>query len=173
MIFIEAIFANMPYKSVPGYKRVDGKVVPIINECDNDKELHAALEKCLVEFAKDVYSQNLQDEDRMSNDLFNFAMDYFSEFTEDPMLVNNIAHLVDSVEQYGVHSEFAPKITISRVFKRLFLGKYFRTKSIRMSIARSAKIYDKGYWWYKKKLKNGKLKRFIKRVFNKLKRISS
>ena len=173
MIFIEAIFANMPYKSVPGYKRVDGKVVPIINECDNDKELHAALEKCLVEFAKDVYSQKLQDEDRMSNDLFNFAMDYFSEFTEDPMLVNNIAHLVDSVEQYGVHSEFAPKITISRVFKRLFLGKYFRTKSIRMSIARSAKIYDKGYWWYKKKLKNGKLKRFIKRVFNKLKRISS
>ena len=115
----------------------------------------------------------MQDYDRLSNELFYFAMDYFSEFTEEPMLVNNIAHLVDSVEQYGVHSEFAPKITISRVFKRLFLGKYFRTKSIRMSIARSAKIYDKGYWWYKKKLKNGKLKRFIKRVFNKLKRISS
>ena len=51
-LFIEAIFANMPYKSIESYKLVNGKYEPVINNISYDKELFNAMEKYLLEFTR-------------------------------------------------------------------------------------------------------------------------
>lgn len=153
LIFIEALFANLNYRSVPGYKEENGRIEPIILPCDNDMEIQQALEENLVRFARDLYGQPLQDEDRFEREIFNFAMDYYRDYSDSPMIVDNIAHLKDSVEQYGSITEFAPQITMGRVLGRFFKNEYFYTKSRKMSLARSSPIFQKGYTWYKDSFK--------------------
>lgn len=169
LIFIEALFANLHYRSVPGYKEENGRIEPVILPCDNDMELQEAFEENLVRFAKDLYGQQLQDEDRFEREIFNFAMDYYRDYSDSPMMVDNIAHLKDSVEQYGAAAEFAPQITMGRIVGRFFKKDYFYTKSRTMSLARSKEIYQKGYLWYKDSFKKTELFKKMKKLSKKMK----
>ena len=164
LIFVEAIFANMPYKSVSKYENVDGIVRPVIEDCDNDKELHIALEKNLVKFARQLYSQILIDEDNLERKLFDFAMDYYRDHADKALLVNNVAHLKDSVEQYGKLLEFAPEITFSTIVSRVLGKKYFETKSKKMSLGRSKMIDRNIFIWYKDYFKKTKCFNVLKKV---------
>ena len=169
LIFIEALFANLDYRSVPGYVEKNGRIEPIILPCDNDMVMQKAFEENFVRFAKDFYGQPLQDEDRFEREIFNFAMDYYRDYADTPIMVKNIAHLKDSVEQYGAAAEFAPQITFGRVVGRFFKKDYFYTKSRKMSLARSNPIYQKGYIWYKDTFKKTNTFKNIRKLMKKRK----
>lgn len=159
----------MDYRSVPGYVEKNGRIEPIILPCDNDMVMQKAFEENFVRFAKDFYGQPLQDEDRFEREIFNFAMDYYRDYTDTPIMVKNIAHLKDSVEQYGAAAEFAPQITFGRVVGRFFKKDYFYTKSRKMSLARSNPIYQKGYIWYKDTFKKTNTFKNIRKLMKKRK----
>lgn len=63
-LFIEAIFANMPYKSIESYKLVNGKYEPVINNISYDKELFNAMEKYLLEFTRNYEALDVTDREK-------------------------------------------------------------------------------------------------------------
>lgn len=143
-LVIEALFANLPYKSVAEYQQEsDGTITPVILPRKNDDELHKAFSRYLPQFAHDLYSQPLQDSDRMDRELFNFAMDYYSRRSTSPIVANSVGPLKDSVSQYGIEQEFAPKITFRTFFERTVLKKDIRTRSEWMTLARSSRFYQR------------------------------
>lgn len=162
LIFVEALFANLPYRSVIEYKREGGHIAPVLNSCENDKVLHEAFEQYLVQFAKDFYSMKFLDEVTAEKELFNFSLSYYQTNMEDKYIVENLGHLKDSVELYGKVREFAPPVTLGAIFRRL-RGEWFDTKSVRISIARSKKIYGRIYLLYHNKLRH---KRTVKKLIS-------
>lgn len=170
LIFVEALFANLPHKTVTEYERKDGVIYPVLNECENDMILHSAFEKYLVKFAKDFYSNTFVDEDEIEHELFDFAVKYYHERMSDKYIVENIGHLKDSVEMYGKVREFAPPVTIRAIIQRLF-GVWFDTKAIRISVERSNPIFGKIYLLYHNKLRHKKIIKQCSRGLKKIKKI--
>ena len=162
LLFVEALFANLPYRSITQYQWDGDKIVPVLVDCDNDKALHEAFSYYLPQFARDFYSMELLDEDTAEKELFDFAMRYFQESTTDPCIVDNVGHLKDSVELYGKVREFAPPITFHSFIERAG-GKWFHTRNIKISLARSRKIYGRLYVLYHNKLRHKKSVRKIVR----------
>ena len=117
-----------------------------------------------MKFARQLYSQILIDEDNLERKLFDFAMDYYRDHADKALLVNNVAHLKDSVEQYGKLLEFAPEITFSTIVSRVLGKKYFETKSKKMSLGRSKMIYRNIFIWYKDYFKKTKCFNVLKKV---------
>lgn len=142
LIFTEAVFANLHHRSVSEYKRVGDRVEPVIVPCDNDKPFADALERLLPQFARDLYSQPLLDEGALEKALVDFALQYYEDHQTDPCIVATLGHLKDSVTMYGKVGEFAPPITFGAIINRL-RGMYFETKSVRMSLARSNRLFAK------------------------------
>lgn len=165
LIFVEALFANLPYKSITSYKKENGKIEPVIVKCDNDTELHKSFEKCLVQFCKDFYANDFLDEDAIERELLDFSLKYYNDFTTDPMIVNNLGHLKDSVELYGKPREFAPPINM-KVLLRRTAGEWFDTQSLKITFARSKPIYRKIYNSYH----NNLCKKPIVKAFSRFKR---
>ncbi len=59
LIFIESIFANIPYQSVPGYCRNNNVVEPIINFKRYNKKLYDAMNQVLPSFIQEFYGKKL------------------------------------------------------------------------------------------------------------------
>lgn len=166
-IFIEAIFANLPYKSISAYEKKGGRIEPVIRERKNCESVHRALEDFLPRFAEDFSGLLLQDELGIQRALFDFGLSYFHNHPSQKILVENIAPLNDSVSLYGQEREFAPEITSAVIFKRM-LGQYFVTSSIKMSLARSKPIFRKTYNWYHNQFRRSK---YGKKIDAKLKKV--
>lgn len=162
LIFIESIFANIPYLSVPGYRRRHGKVEPIINFKDYNKNLYNSMDEMLPLFIQEFYSKNYIDEDEIERNFYDFGVDYFKNKPEDSFIVQFFAPLKDSVILYEPEVEYAPAISYKMASQKL-LGKKIplKTKNKRMSIKRSPKGVQKAYKIYNKHIKNKKLKNKI------------
>ncbi len=140
LIMVEAVFANMPYKSVEGYRYSDdtNKIVPVI--VDNpycDKKLFDAMEKLLPQFAREMYSQALVDEEEFNQALAYFGLKYYKTNIGDAVFSEVLAKLKDSVSIYGTVSDFAPPLNWHDVYMKLRYGEYLRTRSLPLSLKRS------------------------------------
>lgn len=160
-IFIETIFANLPYKSIKNYEMVNEVVSPVIISCENNELVHQALETWLPAFAKDFAALKLENEKAIEYTLFDFGLSYFHRNGKDSIFADNFASLKDSVSIYGETTEWAPEITWKAI-AQFIGGKRFVTKNMTLSVQRSAPIFKKMYKFYqktlKKKMKNRKLK---------------
>ena len=107
--------------------------------------MHEALEIYLTSFAKEFYSNKLIDEEEFEQKIFNFAMNYYHDYEGADLLTKNIAHLKYTEVQYDKVEEFAPEITFKKIMNRALKKEYFKTKSKKMSLARSRKIYRNIY----------------------------
>lgn len=138
LIFVEALFANIPYKSIASYEYENGRVVPVIEEIECDTALFHAMEKCLPAFCEDVYGSGLLDEDTLDRALYEYGLVYYRETQDDPMIVNNLGKLVDAVGTYGKKAEFAPAFSMSdmgKIGRGAAVGSF--TKSAKISLERS------------------------------------
>lgn len=144
MLFIEAIFANLPYGTTKGFKEVDGQVVPIVEPRQNNAELHEALEKALPEFAKNYCAVPFQDRDSAGRAAYAYGIWHFRTNPSSAIYTRNLAPLRDSVELGGVEREFAPPLTIAEVAKTMNKEKLSSlTRNVSMSLARSPKSVRK------------------------------
>lgn len=170
LIFIESIFANIPYQSVPGYRKNNNLVEPIINFKSYDKKLYNAMDEILPLFIQEFYGNNYIDEDELERNFYDFGIDYFKNKPEDSFIVQFFAPLKDSVILYEPEKEYAPAISYKMASQKL-LGKKvpLKTKNKRMSLKRSPKGIQKAYKYYNKYFKNRKNKiknKFFNSKFN-------
>lgn len=114
LIFVEAIFANIPYKSIEEYKYEGSRVVPVIEPIQCDEEFHYSLERFLKQFCVDFYDSESRydDEETLERELFDFSFNYYAEHQEDDLIFTEcLGPLVDSVGTYGDKREFAPPLS--------------------------------------------------------------
>lgn len=143
---IEAIFANMPYKSIEEFILKDGKYQPVFHYINYDKELFFLEEKYLVEFARNFHSIKYNDELSLKRALFEFALNYYAGKQKSPIFCEVLAPLVDSVEIFGKKHEYAPRFTMDNL-EALQAGakRGNMTKSNTMSVARSSEKVQNRY----------------------------
>lgn len=150
VVFVESVFANVSYKTITSYQKENGKVIPVIRPCDNDKEMQAYLEQYLVAFAKDFCSLGLEDELSTGRYLYDFSMAYFKPSTNDEILLHVFGGLKDAVALGERAEEYAPPITFHTIIDWAH-GKSYHTKSYEMSMKKSSWIFRaiyKGYAFY-------------------------
>lgn len=166
-IFIEAIFANLPYQSVAAYEERDGRIEPVLKPAQNNAEVHEALEQYLPAFTKDFCQLQFEDERAIERSLFDYSLSYFHLNGEDKIFTSTMATLQDSVTLYGDRNEYAPPITLKVVFKRLG-GEYFDTRNLKLSLAASPKVYRKIYEFYHNKFRTKGIGRMINQLYQKI-----
>ena len=152
LIFIETIFANLPYKSVADYVETENGIDPVLEPCDNSSELHEAMERCLPEFARAYVRIDFRDEDAINRAMFDFGLSYFHRHPNDPIWLKYFACLKDSVGAYGELVEWAPRRTWKDVFMSI-CGKKFITRNYKWSVRRSSKSIRKAYRFYERHLR--------------------
>ena len=112
LYFAEAIFANMPYRSIERFlEDDDGRVVPERIPCRCDKDLFAAMEQILPVFAREYSSLRLRHRRDTDRELFEFLLDYYEQEKRDPLIYGNIGKLIDSIALNGTKTEFARAYT--------------------------------------------------------------
>ncbi len=145
--FIEAIFANMPYKSIEKYKKVGDRYEPVINPISYNYNLYESMNEILPEFARRYASLSLKNPEDVDHLLCEFMFDYYKTHTDDPYFAEKVGSQVDSVSLYGNKRQFAPPFTMSDL--ELFQegtprAKMTITSSITMSYTRSdSKVQNK------------------------------
>ena len=138
LLFVEAIFANIPYKSVEAYQRGENGIEPVFNPADCDMQLHASMERCLAGYAAHYCRLPVLDRDRLNRDLFDFALRYFADHQDNPDIAENYGSLLDAVGVYGEKRQFAPPITQKMISSVLGgVSAKMLTTSVEMSAARS------------------------------------
>ena len=111
-IFVEALFANMPYTSVEGYEERDGRWEPVVQENPAlDRELFADMERCLVQFTEDYLALEVHDRGALGRALHDFGLGYYHRHEGDRIYVEVLGPLVYSGSIYGTTREFAPAFT--------------------------------------------------------------
>lgn len=144
--FIEAIFANMPYRSLENYEYQDGKWVPVIKPLKCEEELFERMQQYLPQFAKDFCEIATSDRISLGRELINFAISFYWESQDYDLFTENLAHLVDSVELYGNKLEYAKALDEQDL--ELIKNKVPRnkiSKSIPMSFARASEDVKKSF----------------------------
>lgn len=143
---IEAIFANIPYKSVEEFEWRNGKYEPVFKYINYDRELFAMEETYLVQFAEDFHRMQYKDELSLKRAMFEFALTYYAENQKSPLFCEVLAPLVDSVEIFGKKHEYAPRFTMEDL-ESLQAGakRANMTKSNTMSVSRSSERVQKKY----------------------------
>lgn len=157
VVFVESVFANLSYKTVSGYQWEGDQIAPVIQPCDNDREMQHDLETYLVQFAHDFCSLGLEDELTTGRYLYDFSMAYFKPTTNDPILLNVFGGLKDAVSLGERAEEYAPPVTFQTIIEWMH-GKSYHTKSFEMSMKKSAWMYRmiyKGYTFYCQKIRDG------------------
>lgn len=144
--FIEAIFANISYRSIENYNYIDGQWIPEIKPLECDSKLFECMNKYLPLFAKDYCEIVAHDKIELGQGLIDFAISYYWNNQDAPLFVENLAPLVDSVELYGNKKEYARELT--EIEMELISQKIPRnqiSKSIVMSFARSKELIKHAY----------------------------
>lgn len=146
LIFVESLFANLPYKSIQGYRKKNGIILPDFQDNPTlNRELFDAFSEYLPRFAHDYSHLKMIDRDMMNRCLFDFALSYFYQHMDDKNVSETLAMLKDNPSTYGKVEEYAPKITVKRIIKH-FLGEPFPTKNKELSIQRSNLFYQIMYY---------------------------
>lgn len=167
MIFIEAIFANLPYKTVSAYTETADGIEPVIVPCENNAELHEALEKCLPDFARRYVQLDFQEEEEADRISFDFGLSYFHRHPNDPIWLRYFAGLKDSVSAFGELVEWAPPRTWKSVVGTI-CGRKFVTKNHKWSVQRSSKSIQTAYKFYVKHLRGKKATNKIQKLLAKI-----
>ncbi len=115
LLFVEAIFANIPYKSIEEYCYENGKYEPVIKPIECDMDLFHAMERDLVLFARDFSRAEFCDVKTLEQKMFAFIIQIQNESKNYPLLVKVLSELYDSVEMFGKKKEFAPRVTYEQV----------------------------------------------------------
>jgi CDP-glycerol glycerophosphotransferase (TagB/SpsB family)/FMN phosphatase YigB (HAD superfamily) len=136
LLFVETLFANLPYASTRGYEERDGAFVPVVPSRDCDLALHEAMERELPAFAADLCRLPLQDEAASMRQLFDWSIDHFARNRTNPAAMAEISHLSDSLHSHGTRSEFSPALTLADIARNL-RGEPLKTQSLEASLARS------------------------------------
>lgn len=168
LIFVEIIFANLPYESIERYEySEDGKVSPVINKRKNDQNLHEALEKYLLEFCEKFCSMEFLDEDKLERDLLDFSLEWWKKKNfSDKNIYESIGSLKYTDTLYADEQEYAPRITMYDAFDSLRGNAVkYKTKSVEMSLARSTTFINDLYYGKKK------IKKYVKKIKNSVKKI--
>lgn len=166
MLFIETIFANLPYKALTNYIETENGIEPVLEPCEYNSELYLALERCLPEFARAYVRLDLRDEDAINRAMFDFGLSYFHRHPDDPIWSKYFACLKDSTGVYGDLIEWAPKNTWGDILKSI-CGKKFITKNYKWSIRRSSKSIRKAYSFYERHLKGKKIFKRLQKYWEK------
>ncbi|MCM1561781.1 MAG: hypothetical protein NC123_19945, partial [Butyrivibrio sp.] len=167
MLFIETIFANLPYKTVTDYVVNGNGIEPVLEPCENSAGLHEALERCLPEFARLYVRLDFRDEDAIDHALFDFGLSYFHRHPNDPVWIRYFACLKDSVGAYGELAEWAPERRWSDVFGSI-CGRKFVSKNYKWSIRRSSKSIRKAYEFYERHLRGNQVFRKLQKILGKV-----
>lgn len=156
LLFVESIFSNVPYKTISAYQEVNGRIEPVITPCDNNQDLHANFEKNFAQFAKDYCALDIQDEETILHYLYNFGVSYFHKHKNQPIFLEVLGNLKDSVTMGGKVEEYAPPITFQTLIDWKN-GKSFRTNDMQMSMKQTNFVFRgiyKGYAFYCKKIRD-------------------
>lgn len=163
LVFIENIFANLPYRSVKDYMETDKGIEPVLVPNENNVELHEALENYLPYFAKNYVNLEFQNEEAINRALFDFGLSYFHRHPNDPIWIRYFAGLKDSISSYKEPIAWAPPMEWKDVFG-ILCGKKFITKNKNWSIKQSSKSIKKAYSFYSKRLKGKKIVKRLRKV---------
>ena len=138
LLFVEALFANMPYNTIEAYEIKGDRAEPVMTKRDCDSALFESMERLLPAFARDYCHLELRDRDRTDRELFDFALTYYYDHQDDPLFAECIGSLVDSVGTYGRKRPFAPPVTRD-MLDRIYRGENpaLLTSSYEMTMARS------------------------------------
>lgn len=136
LLFVETLFANLPYDSTSGYEQCDAAFAPLIPPRDCDLALYEAMENELPRFARDLCRLPLQDESNTMRMLFDWAIDHFARSKADPKAIAIISDLSDSLHSHGTQAGFAPVLTLGDIVRNL-RGEGFQTQSLDASLERS------------------------------------
>lgn len=145
-IFVEAIFANLDYKSIESYHLNGNRYEPDFVTIDCDKVLFQAMKDFLPVFTEEYLQCNFIDRASLRRELFDFSLYYYSTNPTNQIFLDIVAPLVDSVNLYGQKREFAKPFTMEDLqnfengTKRVEL-----TRNIPMSVARSNELVQKKY----------------------------
>lgn len=140
MLFVEALFSNIDYKSIPGYSETDdGKMIPIIEPENCDMQLFYSMKSKLCCFAEDFLDLDLIDRNSTLRSLLDYSFEYFNSNPEDPFVVEYLAPLGCTVTMFEARREFAPKLTKEDVemIADKKVSVFQITYSLKMSLARS------------------------------------
>ena len=146
--FLESVLANMPYKSIEKYEKVDGVIKPVIIPLSYDKELFEIMSNVLPKFAGRYAALPLkhpEDTDHLLND---FMMDYYPQNRTNEGFADFIGGMVDSVALYGQKRDFAPKLTeemLDRLENEEIGRTMMLTTDIAMSVTRSEPALQERY----------------------------
>ena len=152
-IFIETIFANIPYKTISKYENVGDVIKPVLeenNECD--LLIFEAMEKYLLKFVDDFIELQLNDEGSLISTLWDFGMSYFHNSPRDYYIKNYFSKLKDSVDLNGELHEYAPPISFRDAY-RAVKGIKVPTSNFQMSLSKSNGFIKFFYKLYKRIIK--------------------
>lgn len=165
LIWVEAIFANLPYGSTTGYYLNDGSYEALYpyNKCDEN--LFHAMEKMLVRFVHDYCNLSLTEPEITLPRLTSFEASYVADSGhKDPNILKCIGSLRDKVSVYGNRREYAPALTFrSAASHVLRTNPASWTNSKKMSLARSSKTIKLVHKMYYKYINKSK---FLRKIIN-------
>lgn len=135
LIFAEALFANMPYGTVERYRYgADGRVEAALEGRGYDEALFSAMEALLPRVSVEWSAAGVTPEGERA--VFDAALAHVEASPGDPMFLEVLAPLLDSVAIHGRMGEYAPRVTAGGALRAALRG-WFPTKDMGMSIARS------------------------------------
>lgn len=147
LIFIESIFANMPYKSISHYTLKNDKFTPQIVRQNFDYELYFSMSNYLTYFIDHFYKcEFITSRETVERFLSDFSLAWYRDHQDDKLLAQCIGSLKDNVAIFEEQQEFAPAFTkehIEQIKQGLSVNEI--TKSIKMSLARSSSAIQKEY----------------------------
>lgn len=144
---MEAVFANMPYKSIEEYERKNGHVYPIIEPNELcDMSLYCAMNKILPIFAKKYAQLPIVNRTEFDRKLFDYSIEYLQNNASAPFIAENMGSLCYSMSMHGEVQEFARAYTQEDLvgFSN-GIPRVKETQSIPMSYARSSENVKKQY----------------------------
>ncbi len=115
LLFVEAIFANIPYKSVEKYHKVNGSYEPEIIPISCDIELFHAMERDLLLFTEKFAAIEFCDIETLERELFDFVLEAHVKNEKYPVIVSVLSKLYDSVEVFGKKREYAPNVSYEQI----------------------------------------------------------
>lgn len=152
MLGVEAVFANLPYGTVQGFKRGDdGSVEPVVQERSYDVDIFNATLSQLPDFARDFARTSFTNLEAVRREAFGFAFQHFGRNPGNRVYAHHIGRLHDAVELGGKERQFAPPLRW-RDFLRLATGtpRSRVTRNMAMTLARSAAPQKKAYLFVSK-----------------------
>lgn len=145
--WMEAVFANMPYRSIEEYENIDGMIKPIFQYTDNyDHSLFDAMEGILPKMAQQYAELEIKSPQEWNRKMFDFAHEYVQNHKTTFEIAENVGSLYDSMSMHGNVKEYARayKETDLEIFSK-GIPRAKNTQSIQMSYTRASEEVKRKY----------------------------